>query len=285
VAALAIAAASARADVVYNDTVDPDLSNDYSNPTALTLPFGTSSLIFKSSLDEMTSILDIDFLQINLPNGGSLAHLYLISDEGTSGTSFLALQAGPAFTFDPLGDNGNDAYKCAPPEALCLGYSHFGTNEAFNGMGIGGDLLVGADEFSGLDDSIEPGHMPVPLTGPQYTFWFQENTGEATFQLDFVVPPSKGDYNHDQTTNAADYTVWRNSLNLSVVAGSGADGNGDGEITPADYTIWKTNYGTDLSLGSGSVVPEPSTCVLLLIGLLASPRWPATRRFGISIPG
>lgn len=291
VAALALAAASVHADVVYNDTVDPDLSNNYLAPTPVALPYGTSSIIIRSRLNE-SSVIDLDFLRIDLPNGGSLNHLILNSfaSEDT-GASFLALHTGSAFSFDPEGNGGNDAYQCPLPDAKCLGWGHFGPNEGFNGMGVGGDLLVGADEFSGLDHSNgsgDPDFIPgftLPLTDSHYTFWFQEWTGDVTFQLDFVVPPSKGDYNHDTKTNAADYTIWRNSLGSGVVRGTGADGNGDGEITFADYSIWKDNYGTDLGGGGSSIVPEPSTCVLLLIGLLASPRRPARRRFGISLPG
>ena len=54
-----------------------------------------------------------------------------------------------------------------------------------------------------------------------------------------------GDYNHDGVANAADYTVWRNTL------GSTADlrANGDntnaiaGVVDQADYLFWKAHYG------------------------------------------
>ena len=44
-------------------------------------------------------------------------------------------------TFNPLGNDGGDVNMCFTE---CLGYAHIGPNESFNGMGVGGDLLVGA---------------------------------------------------------------------------------------------------------------------------------------------
>jgi hypothetical protein len=179
----AAATSVAQADVIYNDTIDGDLSNDYLNPTSVSLTAGTSSVIVHSSIDELGN-LDLDFLHIALPAGGALEHIILASHTGDSGTSFMGLQSGAAFTFDP-DQNTGDPFLCLD---LCLGWAHFGPNEAFNGLGIGGDLMVGADEFTGLDDSVPPGFDP-PLTDPDYTFWLQENSSNATYQLDFVVSP------------------------------------------------------------------------------------------------
>jgi hypothetical protein len=63
-----------------------------------------------------------------------------------------------------------------------------------------------------------------------------------------------GDFNHDGAVNAADYVVWRKS---------------DGSST--NYNLWRTNFGkstnagtgTAIALPAGTLVPEPSTCVLL----------------------
>jgi len=49
-----------------------------------------------------------------------------------------------------------------------------------------------------------------------------------------------GDYNHDHVVNAADYTVWRNTLG-QVGAGLAADGNFNGMIDNDDYDVWKLN--------------------------------------------
>ena len=59
-----------------------------------------------------------------------------------------------------------------------------------------------------------------------------------------------GDYNQDGTVNAADYTVWRNSLGANVAAFAGADGSGNGVVDEADYEVWKANFGA-VATGAG----------------------------------
>jgi hypothetical protein len=83
-----------------------------------------------------------------------------------------------------------------------------------------------------------------------------------------------GDYNGNGVVDAADYTVWRDALGQNVTAGSGADGSGNGVVDQADYNTWKANFGMMLGSGGGSLsstsmVPEPTTCWLMLFGVIA----------------
>ncbi|WP_197524718.1 SdrD B-like domain-containing protein [Botrimarina hoheduenensis] len=55
--------------------------------------------------------------------------------------------------------------------------------------------------------------------------------------------PQPGDYNGDGSVNAADYTVWRDSLDGGVPGDLRADGNGDGVVDALDYAVWQQNYG------------------------------------------
>jgi hypothetical protein len=87
-----------------------------------------------------------------------------------------------------------------------------------------------------------------------------------------------GDYNRNGAVDAADYTVWRDSLGQTGLD-LPADGNGNLMVDLDDYTVWKTNFG----LGGGGVlggavgVPEPSSLGLsALAGLMLvvrSQRW------------
>jgi hypothetical protein len=88
-----------------------------------------------------------------------------------------------------------------------------------------------------------------------------------------VAVTLSGDYNGDGAIDAADYTVWRDSLG-QVGAGLAADGDRDGEITSLDYNVWKTHFGEPFGSGSASLTPviltpEPHT-LLLLMCVLAS---------------
>ena len=59
------------------------------------------------------------------------------------------------------------------------------------------------------------------------------------------IPPAVfGDYNRNGFVDAADYTVWRNTLGqTALVPFTGADGNGDGNVTGADFLVWKSHFG------------------------------------------
>ncbi len=83
------------------------------------------------------------------------------------------------------------------------------------------------------------------------------------------IPASlTGDYNDDGQVDAADYTVWRDTLGDSVASnGDGADGNENGVIDPLDYNVWVTNFGNSSSSASASAVPEPSSLMLFTLAL------------------
>jgi hypothetical protein len=102
-----------------------------------------------------------------------------------------------------------------------------------------------------------------------------------------VMPVLLGDYNQNGVVDAADYTVWRNTLGAMVSVFSGADGNGNNQIDVGDYTVWKAHFGeTAGGPGSGSgdsgelsragaspsqtAVPEPATLSLMLGVLFAA---------------
>jgi beta-glucanase (GH16 family) len=81
-----------------------------------------------------------------------------------------------------------------------------------------------------------------------------------------------GDYNGDGNVNAADYTVWRDTLGQSAI-GLPADGSGNGTVDQSDYDKWQANFGLT---GAGAAateslgtVPEPSTIVIAVTALLS----------------
>lgn len=92
----------------------------------------------------------------------------------------------------------------------------------------------------------------------------------AEYTTNLGVPIEQGDFNGDDVVDAADYTLWRDTLGQTVFPGTNADASGNGLIDAADYTIWAANYGTSSpsSLASASAVPEPTAAVLLLLGAL-----------------
>lgn len=84
----------------------------------------------------------------------------------------------------------------------------------------------------------------------------------------FVTTRLPGDYNADGVVDAADYTVWRDTLGQSTDLR--ADGNDDKTVDAADYQVWKSNFGNAGS--AGAVIPEPASLsiVLAMLGGLAA---------------
>ena len=92
-----------------------------------------------------------------------------------------------------------------------------------------------------------------------------------------VPPPSPtGDYNGDHVVDAADYTVWRDTLGQTVDnQGDGADGNSSGVIDPGDYQHWKDRFGNVVPMDAAAAslaVPEPSILPLIVATMIALPR-------------
>jgi endoglucanase len=70
-----------------------------------------------------------------------------------------------------------------------------------------------------------------------------------------------GDYNGNGTVDAADYVVWRETLDRNVTVGTAGDGDGNGVVGQSDYNIWRQGFGRARA-ASGSAnalaaLPEP----------------------------
>ncbi len=83
--------------------------------------------------------------------------------------------------------------------------------------------------------------------------------------LVLVADGLPGDYNRDGTVDAADYTVWRDSLGQT--GNLAADGNEDNVVDADDYLLWRENFGrSEAGSGAGAslaTVPEPAAVLLM----------------------
>jgi hypothetical protein len=95
------------------------------------------------------------------------------------------------------------------------------------------------------------------------------NFSGASGSVNLSANMPTGDYNGTGFVDAADYTLWRDTLSQTVMAGSGADGSGNSTIDAADYDFWKTQFVNTVPASGGiSAVPEPSTALVALFGML-----------------
>ena len=92
-----------------------------------------------------------------------------------------------------------------------------------------------------------------------------DSAWRPTLVVTYLNPaPPTSDYSGNGIVDAADYVVWRKTLNLPASpAGSGADGNQSGTIDDGDFAHWRARFGNVVSgIGSGAAVPEPGTALL-----------------------
>lgn len=164
---LSATASASLADVVHDESLHGDLSNDRLAPTAYMLSLGANSVLATSSQG------DREFIALTIPAGAELSAILQISYVGEDDVAFAAVQAGPQLTVDP------DLFD---PTGL-LGWAHFGPFAFSNGS----DILPSMGMGSGAD-----GFTP-PLPAGTYTFWLQQAGPSLTsFQLDFIVTPAPG---------------------------------------------------------------------------------------------
>lgn len=147
------------------------------------------------------------------------------------------------------------------------------TNEAGNDFSETIEITTSADGY----DSLRIGG-PSSITSPGNEGVIFDNIFLGL--VDVVGGGGlEGDYNGNLIVDAADYTIWRDTLGDTVVAGEGADGNGNESIDLGDYEVWKNNFGMTAATAANSVaasaVPEPMTLGLLFVfgsGLLSRRR-------------
>jgi hypothetical protein len=130
---------------------------------------------------------------------------------------------------------------------------------------------IGAEAFDFTGAVAADGLGRIYLTGTTRGDLAELNAGGDDL---FVVKyseasvPIAGDYNGNGTVDAADYTVWRDTLGSTT--NLAADGNGGGVVDAGDYGVWKANFGATEAGEASAAVPEPSTLVLAALSILCT---------------
>ena len=159
---------TSSAGVVYNETINGDLSNSGLNPTVVTVALGSNSL-FGTTGNPGTGI-DRDYLTLTVPNGLMLSSITVLPGTFSGGgLSFLGIEAGPQIT---LPANTQTA-------AGLLGWWHYSP------VDIGHDILA----LAGIPASGSSG-FTGPLGPGSYSFWIQDfNAGSFAYGFDFQIDP------------------------------------------------------------------------------------------------
>lgn len=153
----------AQGDVVWDESIQGDLSGDSLAPTVFVFAEGSNDVIGAT----VASPLDRDFWTMEILDGYRLESIVL-SDYDVSGSSqsFFAVAEGTQISslFDPSILLGNT-----------LVGETTGRSEGDNVLDDLGEAFYGGTGFSG---SLGPG---------QYTFWYQETGGETGYGFEFNV--------------------------------------------------------------------------------------------------
>jgi hypothetical protein len=156
-----LVAVPANASVIWDESVNGDLSNLGASPTPLALSSG-SNLVLGLTGDQGQGT-DRDYFSFNVPVGTVLSSIILLDNTTVAGSvSFIAIEVGSQITATPFGGNVQDL----------LGYGHYGNEQ------IGSNLLLPlvANLGSGLPSGA-------------YSIWVQETAGPAPYGFDLVVTP------------------------------------------------------------------------------------------------
>lgn len=158
---LAVQAVAAHSAVIWDESIDGDLTGDRFNPQDLTLSVGSNTII------GTTGFSDRDYFHFWNPLGNMITSVILRSYVSVDDVSFLAVQEGGFITEDPLNANvGN-----------LLGWTFFGTPE------------VGLDLLPMMGSNWGSIRFTPPLTGPEYSWWLQQTGDETAYVLEFNVVP------------------------------------------------------------------------------------------------
>jgi hypothetical protein len=163
--------------------------------------------------------------------------------------------------------------------SLISGTTWTGPNAvALNGTGAGlvsgGHIAQTANSYRVSDGGDQkPVMVPNLTTGTRrhltaLDLAFLRDLGYSTISLD--PPMLAGDFNGDGLVDAADYTVYRDTLG-NTGTNLAADADGNNIVNSLDYQIWRQNFGNtlpaSLALG-GASVPEPQALVVAAVLLI-----------------
>lgn len=159
-------AATANADVVWDEAIDGSLSTDRFNTT----DFGTLAVGSNNAIGSTVSGIS-KFFTFTISEGTEFSALVVDGWESLDDLGFLGIVEGDFFDVDPA----------APDVTQLLGYYHYGLED------IGLDILPAMGAAPGAQG------FDAPLGPGTYSFWVRQGGPDiADWNLNFVVTPTPG---------------------------------------------------------------------------------------------
>jgi hypothetical protein len=186
-AVLGASTSSAFGGIIWDESVNGQLSTNPSSPTALTV-FPGANQVIGSSFGPLNNPLapnlaaDADIFSFTVPAGYRLTAINIISvvdtpspsNPTTTDLAFVAVQTGSRIT------------STTSPAAL-LGSTLFGSGSTVpHYPGTGEDLLPA---MAGPPTLVGGSGFTPPLGPGTYTFWVQEGNGSVAYNFSFQIDP------------------------------------------------------------------------------------------------
>lgn len=150
-------------NVVYDESVDGDLSLDNNAPTVIEFTPGDNHVIST----QMQTVDQANFFTFQIPEGYELSQLIVDSYEGSDDLGFIGIDAG--------------SFIATTPPSFIGGLSY-------------GTANVDTDILPAMGDSSNPAAVAIsgfgftpPLNATQYTVWLNQTGANSSSVLNFVV--------------------------------------------------------------------------------------------------
>jgi hypothetical protein len=170
-AAIVLPAVRTKATVLWNESVNGDLSNVQSAPNMFTLSSGVNAVIGSVGTGDTQ-----DWLTLTVPAGFQLSSVVLASYQSTDLQGFTGFAAGSTF-----------AGNLNVPGSY-LGYAHFGTAAGNGSLPVAN--LVGVDILPIMANPLaDPGSLGFtdPLQAGSYAFLIQQLGATTSYEFDYDV--------------------------------------------------------------------------------------------------
>lgn len=212
-------------------------------------------------------------VQIHVTGGEAVSGIDFFVQVGDGGPDVGGDDTGPKITQLDLATgtifaaNHTDVFTDPAPARLLWGAATTTNSGTVPANGILATLTIDTTGITtGQFDLI----LNPPSTGPTAfaDAGVVTNLTNGSLQIG-AAPTLTGDYNRNSIVDAADYVLWRKTLN-QMGMNLPADGNANDQVDAGDYDVWRSNFGKTAAgvgtAGSASAsVPEPASALLLML--------------------
>jgi hypothetical protein len=250
--------------------------------------------LIQSAFDHWSAVANVHFVYLGIDDGTPFSSPYaseqVIGDIRIGGFDIDGFSAGIGFAAPPNGDttlegdiilnNKEGITFYHAPEAEGELYDLYPPGGGFYRNDFEGLVAHELGHALGLAHSDVPsglmcGYVDESFDGSQCGYYDSDGDGRAPVNripdaddiagIQFLYGPAlQADFNHDNTVDATDLTLWQTGYGVSTGASYlDGDADGDGAVTGRDFLIWQREFGHGevVSLGAVAAVPEP-TCAM-----------------------